>query len=167
MKQTKVSDRAYVDDRTRNGREPSGEETQPKELSLWDRILRLVEEELAERRSRRVFVRVLDGSLSYEKEISELSQEELRGLDPELHAQVAEQLLERYLADEGYVDLLEKRCVYSKRVEDLSPQDLPAVIEAECYSAKEHREEHERKRFVREVHEDFRRLPFTEVAGAL
>jgi hypothetical protein len=53
MNQSNVSDRAYANDRTRNGRETSFEETQGRKHSLWDRILQLLEEDLAEHRTKK------------------------------------------------------------------------------------------------------------------
>jgi hypothetical protein len=158
MNQSTVSDRAFEDGRTRNVRETSLNDSQGRELPLWDRILRSLEEDLAERRTKKVFVRVRDGSSSYEKEIGELSAEELRGLDDELHRQVAEQLLDRYLAEEGYVDLVEKRRAYTKRIWDLTPEDLPAVVEADRVKAEEYRREREQARFVNAVREDLDRI---------
>src|SRR3712207_4404309 len=95
--------------------------------SLWERLLEMVERDLAERRDSRLLVEVRDESGPRRKEIGELSTAERRGLDPALRGRVAEQLLDRYLAEEGYVDLVEKRRTYTKRVRDLSPEDLPAL----------------------------------------
>ncbi len=105
-------------------------ETQGKNLSLWERILGLLEEDLARRHERRIFVRVPDGDGSYE-EFGEPSSERLRGLDSGLHGWVAEQLLDRYLAEGGYVDLLGKRHAYTKRIDDLVPEDLADLVRAD------------------------------------
>jgi hypothetical protein len=63
----------------------------------------------------------------------QLSLEERRGLDPALREGVSEMLLDRYLAEQGLVDLLEGRRAYTKHIGVLSPEDLPALIEAESY----------------------------------
>jgi hypothetical protein len=76
---------------------------------LWDRILGLIEQDLEERRSRKLFVEVRDESgSSCEKEIGELSAEERRSLHPVLREHVVERLLDRHLAEQGRVDLLAK-----------------------------------------------------------
>lgn len=126
--------------------------------SLWSQILGLLEEDLARRRSARVFVRVGGESGTHSKEVSELSISERRSLDPALRGYVVEQLLDRYLAEQGYVDLLKNRRHYTKRIQDITPQDLPAVVEAERYKAEEHDKRREREEFVREVQQDLERL---------
>src|ERR671916_1731923 len=99
---------------------------------LWDRILGLIEQDLEERRSRKLFVEVRDESgSSCEKEIGELSAEERRRLHPVLREHVAERLLDRHLAEQGRVDLLERRHPYTKEIRNLTPEDLPALIEAD------------------------------------
>ncbi len=133
---------------------PASERGEP---SLWERILDLVEQDLAERRSRETFVEVLDGDRSpCRKEIGELSAEERRGLDPALKERVAERLLDRHLAEQGRVDLVEKRRAYTKKVRDLTPDDLPALIEADRWRIEEERE---RAEFVRDARADLERLP--------
>jgi hypothetical protein len=132
-------------------------------LSLWDRIIRLLEQELDWRRSRKLFVTLQGESASYQKEIGELSALERRSLAPALREHVADQLLERYLAEQGSVDLLEKRHAYTKHIRDLTPTDLPALIEAERHRVEEHQEERERAEFVEVVHSDLERLQL--VAG--
>jgi hypothetical protein len=92
------------------------------------------------------------------KEASELSVSERRGLDPALRDYVAERLLDRYLAEQGCVDLVEERRSYTKRIQDITAQDLPALLEAERYKAEEHEERHRREKFVREVQEDLNQL---------
>lgn len=126
--------------------------------SLWSQILGLLEEDLARRRSARVFVRVVGESGTHLKEVSELSISERRSLDPALRGYVVEQLLDRYLAEQGYVDLLKNRRHYTKRIQDITPQDLPAVVEAERYKAEEYDKRREREEFVREVQQDLERL---------
>ena len=125
-----------AEDRTANAPESRGNETRVKSRSLWDRILALLEEDLAERRKRKIFVRVPDGTGSY-AEIGGLSTEQLCSLDSGLHGWVAEQLLDRYLAEGGYVDLLGKRHAYRKRIDDLLPEDLVALVEADRVKAEE------------------------------
>jgi hypothetical protein len=141
-----------------NDTEPEG-----RGLFLWDRIIRLLEQELNWRRSRKLFVTLKGDSGSYQKEIGELSASERRSLAPALREHVADQLLERYLAEQGSVDLIERRHAYTKHIGDLTPTDLPALIEAERHRVEEHQEERERAEFVEVVHRDLDRLQL--VAG--
>jgi hypothetical protein len=129
------------------------------EYSLWGRLLSLVEQDLDERRSRKLFVEVREESGPCRKEIGELSVEERRGLDPALRESVAERLLDRYLAGQGRVDLVEKRRTYTKKLGDLTPEDLPALVEADRCRTEEDRE---RAEFVRETQADLRRLVVLE-----
>jgi hypothetical protein len=99
--------------------------------SLWNRILGLLEEDLVQRRTAKVFVRVRDESGIHLKEVSDLSIPERQSLDPGLRDYVVEQLLDRYLAEQGNVDLVKNRRHYTKRIQDITPQDLPALVEAE------------------------------------
>jgi hypothetical protein len=142
-----VENMAYLERATRDR---TGEER-----SLWERILELIEQDLAERRIERLLVQVQEegeSGSSYEKEIGELSASERHSLPPLLKEQVAERLLERYLAEQGYVDLLEKRRAYTKKIEELSPEDLPALIQADRQRAEEeHRNGRERADFAREA----------------
>ena len=133
--------------------------------SLWSRILALLGEDLAERRERKILVRVPDGTGLY-AEIGDLSTEQLRSLDSGLHGWVAEQLLDRYLADGGFVDLLGRRRAYTKRIEDLVPEDLPALVEAERVKVEEHLEELDRARFASAVRGDLERLVAIEYTAA-
>jgi hypothetical protein len=98
---------------------------------LWDRILGLMEQDLEERRSRKLFVEVRDESVSCEKEIGELSAEERQSLQPVLREHVMERLLDRHLAEQGRVDLVERRRPYTREIRDLTPEDLPALIAAD------------------------------------
>ena len=121
---------------------------------LWERILGLLEQDLAARRDEKVFVEVQDSESgsSNEKEIGDLSASERRGLPPVLKEDVAERLLERYLAQQGYVDLLERRRAYTKKIEDLSPEDLPALVKADRQRvAERQREGRQRAEFVEEA----------------
>ena len=139
--------------------------------SLWDRILGLVEQDLAERRDRELFVEVaarMDArpgeSGSYLREIGELSASERRSLHPDVRERVAERVLDRYLAEQGYVDLADKRRAYTKKIEELTPQDLPALIEADRQRTEEERQkERERAEFVQEVQADLERLLVIEL----
>jgi hypothetical protein len=126
--------------------------------SLWNRILGLLEEDLVQRRNAKVFVRVRGESGIQLKEVGELSISERRSLDPAVREYVVEQLLDRYLAEQGYVDLVKNRRHYTKRIQDITPQDLPALVQAERYKAEEHEKRREREEFVRDVHEDLERL---------
>jgi hypothetical protein len=126
-------------------------ETDGRDLSLWDRVLGLIKQDLVERCSRKVFVEVQGESASYRKEIGELSTAERRSLHPALREHVVEQLLDRYLAEQGRVDLVEKRRAYTKEVQDLTPEDLPALVGADRWRAEEYQKEHERAEFVQEM----------------
>ena len=127
-------------------------------LLLWDRIIRMLEQELDWRRSRKLFVTLQGESGSYQKEIGELLPSERRNLAPPLREHAAEQLLERYLAEQGSVDLLERRHAYTKHIRDLTPTDLPALIEAERHRAEEHQKECQRAEFVEVVRSDLEQL---------
>jgi hypothetical protein len=133
---------------------------------LWDRILVLIEQDLEERRSRKQFVEVRDESgSSCEKEIGELSAEERWSLHPVLREHVVELLLDRHLAEQGLVDLLERRRPYTRDVRDLTPEDLPALIEADRLRAEE--EYHRgRTKFVREAQADLERFFASEPVEA-
>ena len=100
---------------------------------LWEWIIELLQRDLAELRTAKLFVEVPDEEygVSCEKELGKLSASERRSLPSPLKEDVAERLLERYLAEQGYVDLLEKRRPYTKKIEVLSPEDLPALIQAD------------------------------------
>jgi hypothetical protein len=128
---------------------------------LWSQILGLLEEDLVRRRNAKVLVKVRSESGTYLKEVNELSVSERRSLDPAVREYVAEQLLDRYLAEQGYVDLIEKRRPYAKKIQDITAQDLPALLEAERYKAEEHEKRCERERFVRDLQEDLDHLRFT------
>ena len=131
---------------------------QGRDLFLWDQIIRMLEQELDRRRSRRLFVTLMGESGPYQKEIGELTVPERRSLAPALREYVAEQLLERYLAEQGSVDLLERRRAYTKHIRDLPPTDLPAPIEAERCRVEDYQEERERAGFLEVVQSDLERL---------
>jgi hypothetical protein len=134
---------------------------------LWDRILGLIEQDLEERRSKKFFLEVRDESgSSCEKEIGELSAEERRRLHPVLREHVMELLLDRHLAEQGRVDLLSRRRPYTREIRDLTPEDVPALIEADRLRAEEeyHRE---RTEFVREVQADLEQFFVAELAEAV
>jgi hypothetical protein len=137
---------------------------------LWDRILGLIEQDLEERRSRKLFVEVAAETAarpgefgSCEKEIGELSAEERQSLHPVLREHVMERLLDRYLAEQGRVDLVERRRPYTGEIRDLTPEDLPALIEADRLRAEE--EYHRgRTEFVREAQADLEQFFVAELA---
>ena len=52
-------------------------------------------------------------------------------------------LLDRHLAEQGRMDLLERRHPYTREIRDLTPEDLPALIEADRLR---NEEEHHRGR---------------------
>jgi hypothetical protein len=129
---------------------------------LWERILGMLEQDLAERRDEKLFVEVPDeeSGTSCEKEIGELRTSERRSLPPA----VREHVLDRYLAEQGYVDLADKRRAYTKKIEELTPEDLPALVEAERQKVEEeHLRERERAEFVREARAGLERLRVVEV----
>ncbi len=143
----------------------SGTEVEQRKHPLWDRITGLLEQDLARRRGAKVVVEVLGESGSYKKEIGELCASERQSLHPALREHVAEQLLDRYLAEQGYVDLLERRRAYTKKIEDLVPTDLPALIEADRQRAEEERrKEREKARFALETRADLEQLCVLELA---
>ena len=80
----------------------------------------------------------------------DLSTAERHSLHPALRQRVMEQLLDRYLAEQGYVDLAKKKRVYTKKFQDLTPEDLPALVEADRRRVEESLEERERADFIRE-----------------
>ena len=89
---------------------------------LWNKILGLVEQDLEERQC----------------------------LHPILREYVAERLLDRHLAEQGRVDLLQRRHPYTREIRDHTPEDLPALIEA--YRLRDEVEYHRRRtEFVREA----------------
>ena len=126
--------------------------------SLWNRIVGLPEEDLAQRRSARVFVRVRGESGIHLKEVGELSISERQSPDPDLREHVVEQFLDRCPAEQGCVDLVKNRRHYTKGIQEIPPQELPALAEAARYKAQEHEKWREREEFVREVQQDLERL---------
>jgi hypothetical protein len=71
---------------------------------------------------------------------------------------VVEQLLEQYPAEPGCVDLVKNRRHYTKRIQEITPKDMPALAEAERYNSHEHEKWREQEEFVREVLQDLERL---------
>jgi hypothetical protein len=55
----------------------------------------------------------------------------MRTLEPGLRIRVVNRLLERYLAEQGNIELLKERHAYTKDTGDLAPADLSAFIEAD------------------------------------
>ena len=139
-------------------RENKNTKTDGRVFCLWDQIVRLLEQELDWRRSRKLFVTLRGESGLYQKEIGELSTSERRSLAPALRKHVADQLLERYLAEQCSVDLLDRRRAYTKHIRDLTPTDLPALIEAERCRANENQYEQERAEFAEVVRRDLEGL---------
>jgi hypothetical protein len=147
----------HANNRSKEGKTKSMNTTETREAkhSLWERILVLLEQDLAERRHSKVFVDVPGERGPYHKEIGELSQAEMRTLEPGLRIRVVNRLLERYLAEQGNVDLFKGRHPYTKDTRDLAPADLSDLIDAD----REKGEEREREEFVREVRRNLDRLP--------
>src|SRR5215212_1032680 len=127
----------HANNRSKEGKTKSMNTTETREAkrSLWERTLVPLEQVLAEHTHSKVFVDVpvdVPGeSGPYHKEIGELSQEEMRTLEPGLRIRVVNRLLERYLAEEGNVELLKEGHAYTKDTGDLAPADLSAFIEAD------------------------------------
>jgi hypothetical protein len=121
-----------ANNRSKEGKTKSMNTTETREAkrSLWERTLALLEQDLAEHTHSKVFVDVPGESGPYHKEIGELSQEEMRTLEPGLRIRVVNRLLERYLAEQGNIELLKERHAYTKDTGDLAPADLSAFIEA-------------------------------------
>lgn len=142
----------------------SNTQLEEKKHSLWDRVLELLEEDLAERRDSRIMVEVRGEFGIRRKEIAELSPAERRSLDPEIREYVAEQLLDRYLAQQGRVDLLEARCAYTKNFRELTPEDLPALIKADQHRADEYRRAQRYEQFIRRMREELDRFRVVEFA---
>jgi hypothetical protein len=130
--------------------------------TLWERILELLEENLVERRVRRLYVELRGECGPYQKEIGELSTPEIRNLEPWSRERVVEYLVDRYLAARDRVDLLGRKRAHTKNIQDLTSEDLPAVLEADRYRADEHRTERERADFVRQVVEEMDSLFIVE-----
>jgi hypothetical protein len=143
---------SHANDRSKEGKTKGMNTTETGEAkrSLWERILTLLEQDLDERRHSKVFVDVPGEYGPYHKEIGELSQAEMRTLEPGLRIRVVTGLLERHLAEQGNVELLNGRHLYTKDIRDLAPADLSALIEADREKGKER----EREEFVREVRGD-------------
>ena len=120
-------------------------------------------------RCRQVFVEVppargQDAAAACRKEIGQLSTTDLQSLHPALEQYVLERLLDRSLAKQGYIDLVERGHPYTKKVEELAPQDLPALMQAERQRPLEYWMGHERVEFVRAVRGDLQRLHVVELA---
>jgi hypothetical protein len=80
--------------------------------SLGAGILSLPEEDLTERRHSKDFVEVPGESGPDRKEIGELSQAEIRTLEPGLRIRVVNRLLERYLAEQATSTSLREGALY-------------------------------------------------------
>jgi hypothetical protein len=118
-----------ANNRCKKGRARSMNTTDTREAkrSHWERILALLEEDLAERRHSKVFVNVPGESGLYHKELGELSQAEMRTLEPGLRIRVVNRLLERYVAEQGHIDLLVGRHPHTKDIRDIAPTNLHAA----------------------------------------
>jgi hypothetical protein len=99
-------------------------ETREAKRSLWERILALLEQDLAERRHSKVFVDVPGEYGPYHKEIGELSQAEMKTLEPSLRIRVVNRLLERYVDEQGHLNILEGRHPHTKDIRDIAPANL-------------------------------------------
>jgi hypothetical protein len=103
--------RSRADNRCKEGKTKSMATAEPREAKrlLEAGILPLPEEDLTELRHIKVFVEVRGGSGPDRKEIGELSRAEMRTLEPGIRIRVVNRLLERYLAEQGHLDILEER----------------------------------------------------------
>jgi|SRR5215208_24676 hypothetical protein len=99
-------------------------ETREAKRSNREGILAVVEEDLVERRHSKVYVEVSGECGPYHKEIGELSQAEMKTLEPGLRIRVVNRLLERYVAERGYNDLLVGRHPHTKDIRDIAPANL-------------------------------------------
>jgi hypothetical protein len=118
-----------VSNRCKEGKVRSTNTTETREAkrSHRERILARLQEDLAERRHSKVFVDVPGESGAYHKEIGELSQAEMRTLEPGLRIRVVNRLLERYVAEQGHIDLLVGRHPHTKDIRDIAPTNLHAA----------------------------------------
>jgi len=100
--------------RSKEGKTMSMSTTETREAKRSNRegILAVVEEDLVERPHSKVFVEVSGESVPYHKEIGELSQADMRTLEPSLRIRMVNRLLERYVAEQGNLDILERRRPY-------------------------------------------------------
>jgi hypothetical protein len=96
-------------------------ETREEKRSNREGILAEFEADLAERHHSKIFVDVLGECGPYHKEIGELSQAEMRTLEPGLRIRVVNRLLERYVAEQGYNDLLVGRHPHTKDRRTIAP----------------------------------------------
>ena len=114
--------------RCKEGKARSMNTTETREAKRSNRegILARLQEDLAEHRYSKIFVEV-PGELPYHKEIGELSQAEMRTLEPGLRIRVVNRLLERYVDEQGHIDLLKGRHCYTRDMRDLTPTDLAAL----------------------------------------
>ena len=99
-------------------------ETREAKRSNRGGILAVVEEDLVERPHSKVFVDVSGECVPYHKEIGELSQAEIRSLEPELRTRVVNRLLDRYLAEQGHLNILEGRHPHTKDIRHIAPANL-------------------------------------------
>ena len=99
-------------------------ETREAKRSNREGTLALLEEDLAQSRLSKEFVDVLGECGPYHKEIGELSQTEMRTLEPGLRIRVVNRLLERYVAEQGYNDLLVGRHPHTKDKRNIAPANL-------------------------------------------
>ena len=87
-------------------------------------ILALLEEDLDGSRRSKVYVDVLGECGPYHKVIGELSQTEMRTLEPGLRIRVVNRLLDRYVDELDHPHLLVATHPYTKDIRDLAPANL-------------------------------------------
>jgi hypothetical protein len=91
---------------------------------LREGILPLPKEGLANHHRSKIFVEVPGGSGPIRKEIGELSQAEIRTLEPGLRISVVNCLLERYVVGQGQNELLMGRHPNTRDIRSTAPADL-------------------------------------------
>jgi hypothetical protein len=99
-------------------------ETREAKRSNREGILAVVEEDLVERPHSKVFVDVSGECVPYHKEIGELSPAEMKTLEPSLRIRVVNRLLERYVDEQGHLNILEGRHPHTKDIRDIAPANL-------------------------------------------
>jgi len=112
--------------RSKEGKTMSMSTTETREAKRSNRegILAVVEEDLVESPHSKVFEEVPGGSGPDRKEIGELSQADMRTLEPGLGIRMVDRLLERYLAEQGNLNILEGRHPHTKDIRDIAPANL-------------------------------------------
>lgn len=96
-----------------------------KSKSMNTQAKRSLEENRTERPHSKVFVEVPGGPDLNCKEVGELSQAEMRTLEPGLRIRVVNRLLERYVVERGHNDLLVGRHPHTRDIRDTTANATP------------------------------------------